>query len=170
MYLKLPLDGDITVTFRIREYDHKITASDDWCVVDLLVKKPGVLNYELYEDEALEGHEVRKIKDLIEATINEEDAKAFEPLEPYMVFEPGKDPIHLIWKIYIWSGVEHNTDSTIDLYLLQEDMEGLLKYLKYTTGEYKIESVRDLIDEGIIVEDDGKAWRQKQLDGSCKYQ
>lgn len=64
MYLKLPLDGDITVTLRIREYDKKKTCSDDWCLVDLLVKKPGVLNYELYEDESLEGQEIRNIKNL----------------------------------------------------------------------------------------------------------
>ena len=161
MYLKLTLDGDITVTFRIREYDHKITASDDWCVVDLLVQKPGVLNYELYEDETLEGHEVRSIKDLIAATIKGEDRKPYEPTEPYMVFEPGKDPIHLIWKIYIWSGVEYNTDSTIALYLLQEDMERLLSYLKLITGDITKNEVTGLIEEGILVEDDGKAWRDK---------
>lgn len=167
MYLKLPLDGDITVTFRIREYDHRITASDDWCVVDLLVKKPGVINYELYEDETLEGHEVRSIKDLIAATMNGEDRKPYEPLEPYMIFEPGQDPVHLIWKIYIWSGVEYNTDSTIDLYLLQEDMERLLKYLKLITGELAMDDVMDLIEQGVLVEDDGKAWRNK-WDSSVK--
>ena len=162
MYLQLQLDGDITVIFRIREYDNKITADDDWCVVDLLVKKPGVINYELYEDETLEGHEVRSIKDLIAATMNGEDRQSYEPLEPYMIFEPGLDPIHLKWKIYIWNGVEYNTDSTIDLYLLQEDMERLLKYLKLIIGELGTDDVKDLIEQGVLVEDDDKAWKNKQ--------
>ncbi len=168
MYLRLPLDGDITVTLRIREYDKKVTCSDDWCLIDLLVKKPDVLNYELYEDETLEGHEIRRIKRLIENALAGGKAEIYEPMEPYMVFESvpeyGEDVLRLYWKIYIWSGVEYNTDSTITLCLFDDDMKILLDYLKYITGECDKRSVQELIDKGILVEDDGNAWKIKSLE------
>ncbi len=162
MYLKLPLDGDITVTFRIREYDEKITCSDDWCNIDLLVKKPGVLNYELYEDETLEGWEIRRIKELIDEALRNKKFEKFEPMEPYMVFEAVPEDEHqllrLYWKLYIWSGVEYNTDSTISLCLYDDELKILSDYIGFITGEKSIGDVKDLIDKGIFIEDDGKAW------------
>ena len=77
---------------------------------------------------------------------------------------PGEDVLRLYWKIYLWSGVEYNTDSTINLCLFDDDMKILLDYLKYITGECDKRSVQELIDKGILVEDDGNAWKIKSLE------
>ena len=82
-----------------------------------------------------------------------------------MVFKPVQGDengyLRLYWKIYIWQGVEYNTDSTISLCLCEDEMKMLLTYLNLITGEAAKTDVKNLLDKGIIVEDDEGTWKRK---------
>jgi hypothetical protein len=166
MYLKLKLDAGIYVIFRVRNYNcNPANADDNWCTIDLVVKKQDVLNYRLFNDEALETYDVRRISEIIEKALNGEDLEKYEPMEPYMYFdftpETKLEPLKMNWRIYIWSGVRHNSESTISLCLYEEEMQILLHYLRFIAGNEHKEDVKEFLEQGIFVEDNGEAWTDK---------
>lgn len=169
MYLRLKLSANITVTFRIRNYNpNHANAYVDWCLVDLTVKKPKVLNYKLYDDESLDSCEIGDIIQLLENVLNGCGPENYEPLEPYMVFDSVPEnseedkPLHVYWRIYIWAGKRYNSSSTISLCLYYDDIEALLTYLKFVTGDVDEKALKRFVKKRIIMEDDGKSWVKKR--------
>ncbi|MBE6035142.1 MAG: hypothetical protein E7222_10665 [Clostridiales bacterium] len=157
MWFKLKVDTVADLHFRVRDYGQN-KKGDDWCVIDLAVKSD-VIDYGLYNDEALEVYDVAKLEDALEKSLsgqNEEGIK-IDPIEPYMVFEVfSKKVIHdidygayMTWQVILWGDDGAPSESTINLSLYREDMEKLLAYLKYAKGEYPMDhpKVQKLIEE-----------------------
>ncbi len=160
LWLKLKIDGGITLHFRIRGYKPFDKAKpDEWCTIDLILESDNI-DYKLYDDESLEVAEVKWLEKSIELAINRvgDEPMLLDPIEPYMIFvvypnyQYGNEKVpFMIWKIIIWEkGVP--TETTINLAIFEKEMNELLTYLKYAKGEFKEDDsvIREGISKGFL--------------------
>lgn len=177
MWLKLKVDGDIDVHFRVRNYHQPAKEADEWSVIDLSVKSRN-LDYSLYDDESLEVNEVAELENMIDKALAQEgeDCMTLDPTEPYMIFNvyprktyyDSKPFPFMEWKLILWDDEGAPTESVISLAVNEEEMKLLSLYLKYARNEIERTDPRiaELIVSGNLYGDDFEAPKVQREDES----
>jgi len=155
MWLKMELDG-ITVQMQIKNY---IKVSDDdwdstWCRTDFSFFSKPWLNYHKDNDEVFLAREIDELKSALEALLEDRltEQTEFSCIEPDFCFtlNPKKDlrldprhtyipqgyeivDIDMEWRVSFWH--DGLTADYLSVTLDRENIEYLLNYLKWITGE-----------------------------------
>lgn len=172
MWLKLNLDG-IILSMQIRNYVK--VAEDDfdstWCKTDFSFVSLPWLNYCQENDEVFLAREIDELTDTLKALLHNQMTETAEVncIEPdfNFVLHPQKDlrldpkvisvrpgceisDVNMEWKISFWH--DGLTANYLSVSLRRSDIEHLLVYLQFVTGELKEEDaeIQQRIREGIF--------------------
>lgn len=174
MRLKIDLNG-IILKLKIKGYRPSVRDGWDcqWCNVDFSFSSDNWLNYYREDYEVLLACEVENLTQSIDKLLCDElseqtEISCIEPDFKFILYpkkDLRKDPkytyirkgfefedVHMEWRVSFWD--DGLTDNYLSASLNRETMNILLVYLKYVTGEFKINDpeVVELMQRDFLIE------------------